>query len=206
MKILRYEMMAEQTLLARLKKTQLKGYGQPYIYAHSHLEIREQVDPNSLIPAQKYVLESDFLTIEGLYKTFLQESIDIFALKGGILFWIEDETGQEEGPIPLIPPIIEESIEPDGQKVWLINDGMHRVYTSRKLEKLINIIFVQNVPQEYPYYAYPLKNGWSDVIEIKEIPDNFLKKEYRNKDNYKALFRNFNEILPGVQKQRKKTR
>ncbi len=199
MKILKYEMFSEQALLAQLKKTRLKGHGQPYIYANSNLVLQEDVDPNTLVPAQRYVLESDCHTVEMLYQTFLQQSIDIFALKGGIHFWRE-----EEEPIPLIPPIVEESLEPDGRRVPLINDGMHRVYTARKLGLRINIIFVQNVP--YPYYAYPLNKGWNEVVALKELPNHFLKKEYRDKQNYKALFRNFNEVLPGVQKQRKKTK
>jgi len=205
MKILRYETISEQTLLTGLKKTRLKGYGQPYIYANSTLEIQEGIDPNTLVPAQRYVLESDYDTIKMLYTVFKQHSIDIFALKGGIQFWIKNPDTGEEGPIPLTPPIIEESLESDGKKVRLINDGMHRVYTARKLGKKINVILVQNVPVEYPYYAYPLKNGWADVIELPEIPNTFVKKEYRDKENYKALFRNFNEVFPNIQKQRKKT-
>jgi len=104
----------------------------------------------------------------------------------------------------LTPPIIEESIEPDGNKIQLINDGMHRIYTARKLGKKINVVLVRNVPTKFPYYAYPLKNEWDDVRELPEIPNNFIKKEYRDKKNYKALFRNFNEVFPNIQKQRKK--
>ncbi len=204
MKIRKYESISEQQILARLKKTRLKGHGQPYIYADSSLEIQERADPDSLMPAQRYVLESDFSTIEGLYQEFLKESIDIFALKGGLFFWTEAE--EDKGPIPLLPPVIEESMEPDGRKVSLICDGMHRVYTARKLGKSINVIRVRNVPEKYPYYAYPLRNGWKDLVELKELPDDFLKKEYRDKENYKALFRDFNEFFPGIQKQRKKTK
>ena len=206
MKILRYETISEQTLLAGLKKTRLKGYEQPHIYANSKLSIQQGIDPNSLMPAQRYVLESDYDTIEMLYWVFKQHSIDIFALTGGILFWLQvPDTGEEEGPIPLTPPIIEESIESDGNKIQLINDGMHRIYTARKLEKKINVVLARNVPTKFPYYAYPLKNGWDDVRELPEIPDDFIKKEYRDKENYKALFRNFNEVFPNIQKRRKKT-
>ena len=198
-------MISEETLLACLKKTRLKGYKQPYIYAHSTLEFQKGIDPNALVPAQRYVLESDFNTVKTLYHHFLQQSIDIFSLKGGIHFWKQNpETGKEEGPIPLIPPIVEESLESDGKIIPLINDGMHRIYTARKLNKPINIIFARNVPMKYPYYAYPLKNGWDDLIELKIIDNTFQKKEYRDKNNYKALFRNFNEVLPGVQKKRER--
>ena len=205
MKILKYELISQSTLFARLKSTRLLGYGQPTIYAKAHFTLQKAVDPNKLVPAQQYVLASDFYTIERLYQTFLQYSIDIFALTGGLLFWREEpETGLAEGPIPLTPPIIEESLEPDGRPVLLISDGMHRVYTARQLGKQINVILVRNVPIEYPYYAYPLPKGWAEVVELQELPEGFQKKVYREK-NYKELFRNYNDVLPGIQKQRKKT-
>ncbi len=200
MKILRSEMLTEHELLRRIKKTRLRGHGQAYIYANSTLELQENIDPNTLVPAQRYVLESNCHTIEMLHKEFLQHDINIFALKGCLMFWVENpDTGEEDGPIPLIPPVIETSIEANG-KINLINDGMHRVYTAKKLGLPINIIFIDKVP--LPYYAYPLDKGWNDVIELKELRENFLKKEYRDKENYKDLFRNFNEVLPGIQKQR----
>jgi hypothetical protein len=40
---------------------------------------------------------------------------------------------------------------------------------------------------------------------VAELPDVYVKKAYRDKDNYKALFRDFNEVFPGVQKQRKRS-
>ena len=201
MKILRYETFSEQELLARLKRTPLKGHGQVEIYKDSTLELLDQADPESLTPAQRYVLQPDLESILGLYRTFEFEGIDIFSLRGGVLFW----RNEEEGPIPLIPPVIEESVEPGGQKVLLINDGIHRVYCAKKLGKRINVVLARNVPEQYPYYAYALKVGWSEVIELPELPDGFQKKEYRDAQNYKALFRNFNEVLPGVQKQRKRS-
>jgi hypothetical protein len=43
------------------------------------------------------------------------------------------------------------------------------------------------------------------VAELEDLPDEFQKKEYRLPDNYKALFRDFNAVFPGVQKQRKQS-
>jgi hypothetical protein len=175
------------------------GHGQPNIYKNATLEIREQVDPNQLIPAQRYVLKTDFQRIKALYYLFQQQGIDIFALSEGLFFWY-----QETGPIPLLPPIVEASVEKNGEIVLLINDGMHRIYTARQLGKRINIILVRNVPIEYPYYAYPLEKGWQDVVELEVLTEDFVKKYYRDKENYKALFRNFNELFPDIQKQRPK--
>jgi hypothetical protein len=206
MKVIRYELIPERELLAQLKKTRLRGYDQPCVYADASLELMRQVDPETLVPAQRYVLEEDFRRIEALHREFLTHSVDIFALEGGLLFWAQDpRTGELEGPIPLIPPVVEESREEGGRVVALINDGMHRVYAAKRLGRRINIVFARNVPGEYPYYAKPLDNGWSDVEELSELPDNYLKKTYRDPQNYKALFRDFNEHFPGVQKQRKRS-
>jgi len=206
MKVVQFELIPEQKLLQQLKKTRLRGYDQPCVYANASLELALQVDPATLVPAQRYVLEEDFHRIELLYREFRRHSVDIFAMQGGLLFWVEDpETGQPEGPIPLIPPVVEESREEDGQVVALINDGMHRIYAAKRLGKRINIVWVRNVPTDYPYYAKPLKNGWSDVEELSALPDSYLKKTYRDPQNYKALFRDFNERFPGVQKQRKRS-
>jgi len=201
MHILRYETFSEQELLSRLKLTRLRGHGQPQIYAGASLELVEQADSESLVPAQRYVLRPDLDTVRDLYETFLREEIDIFSLRGGLLFWRDEE----EGPIPLIPPMVEESLEPDGRRVLLINDGIHRVYCARKLGRKINVVVARGVPDEYPYYAYALQRGWAEVTELAELPDAFQKKEYRDPLNYKALFRDFNAVLPGVQKQRKRS-
>jgi hypothetical protein len=68
-----------------------------------------------------------------------------------------------------------------------------------------SIIHVSGLPPEYPYYAYGIEEGWSGVVAIDELTDGFKKKDYRNPDNYKALFRDFNAVFPGIQEQRKQT-
>jgi hypothetical protein len=110
-----------------------------------------------------------------------------------------------EAPVPLLPPVIEESREPDGRTVLLINDGIHRVFAARKLGRRINVVLARNVPAQYPYYAYPLDSGWAGVEEIDQLTDGYKKKDYRIPDNYKSLFRDFNAVFEGVQKQRKRT-
>lgn len=196
---LKYEIIPITQVLSRLRQIRLLGHGQPQIYRDATLEIREQVDPNQLVPAQRYVLTTDFQRIHDLYLLFQQQGIDIFALQDGLLVWYE-----EKEPIPLLPPIIEESVSESGEKVLLINDGMHRVYTARQLGKRINIILISQVPTAYPYYAYPLEKGWQDVVELEALTESFVKKYYRDQKNYKALFRDFNALFPNIQKQRQK--
>jgi len=47
------------------------------------------------------------------------------------------------------------------------------------------------VPREYPYYAFPLVNGWNDVEIVQDLPPGYVKKWHRIK-NYKTLYRDFN--------------
>jgi hypothetical protein len=201
MNIRSYRTIPESEFLARLKRTRLRGHGQPYLYENASLEILEAVDPARLAPAQRYVLREDCATVESLYRAFLERSVDLFALRGALFFVPE---GQEE-EIPFTPPIVEESLEPDGRRPLLINDGIHRVYTAKKLGLPINVALIRQVPPEYPYYALALQNGWDEVEELDVLPDNYLKKTYRDPEGYKALFRDFNEVFPGVQKQRKQS-
>ena len=87
MKVVRYELIPERELLQLLKQTRLRGHGQPQVYADASLELIRRVAPDTLVPAQRYVLEEDFRRIEALHREFLSRSVDIFALEGGLLFW-----------------------------------------------------------------------------------------------------------------------
>ncbi len=199
MKLLDCRTFDRETLLSRLKETRLRGYGSPKIYEHADLSVSSR-DPNELAPAQAYVLKDGVDRALDLRRLLLKEGVDIFALNGGA-YIRTDESPDEE--IPILPPIIEESAEPGGETVPLINDGIHRIFAARLERVRISVVFATNVPKQYPYYAFPLEGGWNKVVELNELPDNFEKKRYRQPDNYKSLFRNFNEVFPGVQKERK---
>jgi len=200
MQITKYDLLAEAELLSRLKRTRLRGFDRAEVYRDATLEVVE-ADPESLTPAQRYVLQEGVKAILDVADAFEPHGIDVFALRGALLFW-PDGSDLEGSPIPFLPPVIEESIERDGKKILLINDGIHRVYAARKRGRKLNVVLARNVPAEYPYYAYALPDGWAQVDELAELQEGYQKKEYRNPENYKALFRDFNEIFEGVQKQR----
>jgi hypothetical protein len=202
MKILWMEAFPAEFLLARLRQTRLRGFdgAQPYIGAS--LELVPGVDTEALTPAQNYVLTPGVDKIVELRTTLLAEGVDIFALNGGVYVVTSNDPDER---IPVIPPVIEESVEPGGRRVLLINDGMHRVFAARSLGLSISVVIARGVPAEYPYYAFALDGGWSRVTPLAELPDGHQKKEYRQPANYKALFRDFNAIFPGVQKQRKQS-
>ncbi|MGR9053180.1 MAG: hypothetical protein ACU84J_11070, partial [Gammaproteobacteria bacterium] len=82
MNIIKYELLPQDELLARIKQTRLRGHDRPYIYRDSTLEFKRSVDPSTLIPAQRYVLHEDFLRIEELYHALQIENVDIPFPKG----------------------------------------------------------------------------------------------------------------------------
>jgi hypothetical protein len=172
-------------LLARLRETRLVGHDGARVYEHATLQV-QTFDPEDLTPAQRYVLMPNVRRILSL-----RDVVDAFSLDGGLYL---------DG-VPLLPPVVERSTEPDGREVWLINDGIHRVYAARLSGSAINVVTVDGA--SHPYYALALPDGWAGVTEMEELPDLYQKKQYRTPENYKALFRDFNAVFPGVQKERK---
>jgi hypothetical protein len=197
MRIIKYDQLTEAELLHRLKNTRLRGFNRAEVYRDATLDILE-ADTELLMPAQRYVLNERVQVILDLADAFEVLGIDIFALRGALLFWLEGSDPEHDVPIPFLPPVIEESVGPDGTKIWLINDGMHRVYAARKRGRSINVVLARQLPPEYPYYAYALPSGWSQVEPLAVLPEGYQKKEYRYPDNPKSLFRDFDEIFPGL--------
>ncbi|HIJ82687.1 MAG TPA: hypothetical protein HPQ00_00605, partial [Magnetococcales bacterium] len=68
--ITRYEIIDEGEVLARFAKTRLRGHGQPLIYGQARLELVRGVDPETLFPAQRYVLREDYEQLQALYDAF----------------------------------------------------------------------------------------------------------------------------------------
>jgi len=195
----------DRELTATLRQTQLKGHDQHRIYAKARISLA-RVQIADLKPCQRYTIRETVDTLRDLAELFDHYyGIDIFNLNGAV-FFNSPSTGGEQ--IPIIPPICEVS-EPDGG-ITLINDGMHRIAAARELGRTeMTVIEVEDLDPKYPYYAFPLENGWDDVISIDSEADlkpGFVKKTYRVEPGYKDLFRLFNDVLPGVQKDRKKVR
>lgn len=188
-------------LLERLQRTRLMGFDGAAVYAGASLSLVE-VDPNALVPAQRYVLRSGVERALWLRDQLVPSGIDPFALDGGAWFETSAEPGER---VPLLPPIVELTMEPDGRRVPLINDGIHRIFAARSVSAPIRVVMVDGVPEQWPYYALALPGGWDDVVELDELPPGFQKKTYRVPENYKALFRDFNGVFDGVQRERAQT-
>lgn len=202
MRILSIERFDRDELLDSLRKTPLRGFDKARPYETATLELAPASDPNALTPAQRYVLRPTLRKLLELRAALLDCEIDLFALDGGA--YVHTSENPEEA-IPVLPPIVEQTLEPDGRTVLLVNDGLHRVCAARSLGLTVSVVVARGVPSEYPYYAYGLPNGWEELEALEELPARYQKKEYRLPDNYKALFREFNTVFPGVQKQRKRS-
>jgi hypothetical protein len=202
LEIISVERFGPDELLAAFRETPLKTRPELRPYANAALELARGVDPDELVPAQRYVLNPKVRDLLRLRGALLACEIDLFALDGGAYIRTSDDP---EGEIPITPPFVECSHEPDGRHVRLVNDGLHRVFAARSLGLPISVVVADGVPRDCPYYAFALPDGWSEVAELEELPDEYQKKEYRLPDNYKALFRDFNVVFPGIQQERKKS-
>lgn len=189
-------------LAERIRQTPLRGYDQARLYADAEIAIRRHVSTEDLAPAQNYVLRDGVERALALRDALRRHDLDLFDLDGGAWVRTDNDPGRR---IPVLPPVVEESREPDGTVVTLVSDGLHRVFAARSVGSAISVLSVRAVPPEYPYYAYPVEGGWRAVLELDELREGQQKKNYRQPDSYKALFRDYNAVFPGVQEQRKKT-
>ncbi len=192
------EPIARADLLAALRQTRLRGFDGARPYENAKLTV-ETLHTDLLAPAQNYVMESSVAVADVLRRELLQLGHDIFALDGGLMITTA-ETPDE--PIPVIPPIVEQSDEPGDREVLLINDGMHRVFAARRAGLPISVVVAREVPAQYPYYAFALQTGWREVELLDRMPKGRIRKKYRIPDDYRALYRDFNAVFPGVQKDR----
>jgi len=162
------------------------------LYKNAAIEL-VTLHTDEIAPAQRYVLTQEILKVRDLRWALRDHGVDLFKLDGYVTMWLR---GYDD-PIDLLPPVIEQSVEADGSTVRILNDGMHRVYLARMERSPIQVVYVRNVPAEYPYYAYPLVNGWADVEMVRDLPEGYIKKWHRI-PNYKTLYRDFNTAFRNV--------
>ncbi len=200
MKINIFNIIPEQELLHRIRHTPLVGFQHTKVYLNANIQIT-QININDVNPTQRYILKDNIKSIQQLYETLIfSHHIDIFKLNSAISYRIH---GHDKSTY-IIPPIIENTKDRKGNNVLVINDGMHRVTLAKQLQRThINVILITNVPEQFPYYAYPLKYGWDDVILVDKLQPGFKKKYYVNEKDHKSLFRNFNAQFYNIQAKRK---
>ncbi len=191
-----------EELVERVRQTPLRGFEGVRVYQDAVIELERGVDPETLAPAQSYVLGAGVARTVELRAALAQHGVDPFDLRGGAWFRTAAEPDVRR---PLLPPVVEESVEADGRAVTLVADGLHRVYAARSLGLPVTVLSVRGLPPEYPYYAYPSEGGWAGVTQVDRLAEGQQKKRYRVPTGYKQLFRDFNAVFPGVQDQRPQT-
>ncbi len=192
MKIQRVVRHAIEELYDNLRKVTMLTGPETFVYQHCPIEL-PALHTDHIAPAQRYVLTQGIKKVRDLRWALQDHGIDLFKLDGYVTMWLE---GCDD-PIDLLPPVVEESVEADGSVVNILNDGMHRVYLARMERSPIQVVSVRDMPGEYPYYAFPLVNGWDDVQIVQDLPEGYIKKWHRIRD-YKSLYRNFNSAFTNV--------
>lgn len=150
-------------------------------------------DTDEIDPAQRYVLTKEIMKVRDLRWELREHGIDLFNLEGYVTIWLE---GYDD-PIDVLPPVVEKSVEADCSEAKILNDGMHRVYLARMEWSPIQVVYIEGIPREFPYYAFPLVNGWNDIEIVTDLPESYIKKWHRIK-NYKTLYRDFNTAFQNV--------
>jgi len=157
----------------RLRQVALIGDSTQKPYAAAQISTKI-VTPAAVWPLSRYVLSNHLETQRYLHWAFEQEhSIDTFHQEDDALrlvFKLEGEADEWA----LVPPIVEES-PVDGKP--LLVDGEHRFFLAREMGLPIRVIWISQVPQQYPVVATPVE--WSEVKEFSEVPSLAEKREYR---------------------------
>ncbi len=178
-----------EELLKRMRQVPLAGSSTVFPYENAAISI-EKIEPGQLAPAQLYVLKENLERQRNLRHELARHGIDLFCLNG----FVEMQVEGAESPIGLLPPVVEESVEANGQVALIICDGIHRIYLSRLEWVIPQVVFVRGIPKETPYYAYPNIRGWADVPVVSQLSDErgdkILKKWHRI-ENHKSLYRDF---------------
>lgn len=181
-----------EELMPRLQKVTMLTAPDVRVYESTRIELKT-MDTDQIAPAQRYVLTTEVIKVRDLRWELRDLGYDLFNLNGYLEIFLE---GEDE-PVNVLPPVVEVSTEANGSVVNILNDGMHRVYLARMERCPIQVIYVHDVPCQYPYYAFPLVNGWNDVEIKQDLPEGYVKKWHRIK-NYKSLYRNFNSAFENV--------
>ena len=192
MNILRVERFSTSELISRLRNVTMLKAPETKVYTDAFISL-EKIRPEFLAPPQNYILREELKKVRLLKWALAEHVVNIFALNGFLRLYLDSS----EEPVDLLPPIVEESIEPDGSVHLIINDGMHRIYMALREWVIPEIILIRGIPKNLPYYAFPVPGGWDKVEEREDLPTGYLKKWHRIAA-YHSLYRNFNSEFMNV--------
>ncbi len=197
MEIITLKRHSPEELIARLRQVPLMDRPEVMVYEQAFISL-EQIHTDCLHPAQNYLWLKELRKTQDLGWSLAEQGVDLFHLDGFVTYTVRADDGTE-ATFDLYPPIVEESIEADGTVALIINDGMHRLYLARLAWLVPQVTYIRGVSREYPYYAYPRRQGWEGLDLLADNPDSkvYLKKYHRVRHN-KRLFRNFQAVFHNV--------
>ncbi len=191
-KILNIERHGVDELMEGLRRVSMLTRPDIFIYREACISL-EKIRPDHLSPPQSYILSPELRKVRELRWQLKEFGVDLFCLDGYVSIYLEEGGG----PVDVLPPVVEESVEEDGSVHSIICDGMHRVSLARMEWSIPQVVFVRGIPKDKPYYAYPVPGGWGAVTLREDLPEGFIKKWHRVRD-YKTLYRNFNSAFSNV--------
>lgn len=133
------------------------------------------VKVTNVYPISLYALHPKLQLQRELNQILLREHrIDTFNQDGSrpnITFAVKGEKGLWN----LTPPIVEVSAE-DGN-IPLLIDGEHRFLLARELGKLVRVVWIENVPKNYPTVSKPV--NWQEITFYDKVPPLSKKRHFR---------------------------
>lgn len=162
----------------RLRKAPLENAGDQVIYDYAQANIGlADLDCKTVLPSTYYALKQNLDTQRELRNNLLaQHQLEVFNLPGIMYLMLGNKT------IGLTPPFVETYIEENGEKVTVLQDGVHRFLLAQELGLKQQCIFVQNLATDRKYLPYAYSNSWKQVILGDEVPA--VKKHYRRNPPY----------------------
>ena len=199
MNIIKVEKFTDQDLISKLHNVSLMQNPKIKPYKNTIITL-EKININSLSPTQKYLMNPELEKVKNLYKELKKHDVDLYNLNGYVDIYLEGYNT----PISVLPIIVEESIEENGEVHLIVNDGMHRSFYAKQLNIIPQVAYIRGVNTEkYPYYAYPLENSWNTEFDfLDNIPEGYIKKQYRW-ENFRFLYRDFNSQFNNTSGMRK---
>ena len=199
MNIIKVEKFTNQDLISKLRNVSLMQNPEIKPYENTIITL-EKININSLSPTQKYLMNPELEKVKNLYKELKKHDVDLYNLNGYVDIYLEGYNT----PISVLPIIVEESIEENGEVHLIVNDGMHRSFYAKQLNIIPQVAYIRGVNTEkYPYYAYPLENSWNTEFDfLDNIPEGYIKKQYRW-ENFRFLYRDFNSQFNNTSGMRK---
>lgn len=170
----------------------------PEVFEFSDANVQPFPNASGLYPAQNYVSAYGVERIAKLATSAEscaenangeKVSFDIYTLKSYYEVW-RDSTEEKDGIhlFDILPPVIEYSVEDSLGEIWLICDGIHRIYCAienakKKKEDEIALTAIAVWPKKSsvwqcaPYYAYP--TTWESVRKTLNKPPTMYTKLHR---------------------------